>query len=80
MAMKTANRNGILITEAKSTKRGLTAIVLTVLWRTGKKNGTVRDRIACRLKEEKRSRLKQNTLLIEGFKPGPSLCLFVKEA
>ena len=57
----------------------LTAFVPTALWRAAKKNGSTRGRLAYRLIEEKRSGLKQNTLLIEGFQPGPSLCLFVKK-
>ena len=61
------------------TKEYLTALVPTPLWRGGKKNASTGGRVACRLIEEKRSGLKQNTLLIEGFKPGPSLCLFVKK-
>ena len=57
----------------------LTAFVLTPLWRGGKKNASTGGRVAKRLIEEKRSGLEQNTLLIEGFKPGPSPCLFVKK-
>ena len=58
---------------------GLTALVRTPLWRGGKKNASTGGRVACRLIEEKRSGLKQNTLLIEGFKPGASPCLFIKK-
>ena len=57
----------------------LTALVRTALWGAVKKNGALRQRVACRLIEEKRSGLKQNTLLIEGITYGPSLCLFVKK-
>ena len=60
-------------------KEGLTAMVPTALWGAVKKIGALRQRVACRLIEEKRSRLEQNTLLIEGFKPVPSFCLFVKK-
>ena len=57
----------------------LTAFVPTPLWRGGKKNTSTGGRVACPLKEQKRSGLEQNTLLIEGITYGPSLCLFVKE-
>ena len=57
----------------------LTAIVRTALWRAAKKNGSTRGRLAYRLIEEKRSGLEQNTILIEGFQPGPSPCLFVEK-
>ena len=60
-------------------EKRLTALVLTPLWRGGKKNASTEGPVACRLIEQKRSGLKQNTLLIEGFKAGPSLCLFVKK-
>ena len=59
----------------------LTALVRTPLWRGGKNNASIGGRVPCRLIEQKRSELEQNTLLIEaGFKPGPSFRLFVKEA
>ena len=57
----------------------LTAIVLSSHGSDDKKYVVTPRRVACRLKEEKRSGLKQNTLLIEGITYGPSLCLFVKE-
>ena len=49
------------------------------LWRAAKKNGSYEGRMAYQLIEQKRSRLKQNTLLTEAFKPGTSPCLFVKK-
>ena len=57
----------------------LTALVLSSHGSDDKKYVVTPRRVACRLKEEKRSVLKQNTLLIEGIMYGPSLCLFVKE-
>ena len=50
----------------------LTAFVPTVLWGTGKQYGTLRGRLAYRLKEQKRSRSKQNTLQIKGLMYGLS--------
>ena len=57
----------------------LTATVLTALWRAAKKNGSAWRRIAYQLKEQKRSRYKQSTLLIKNFKYGSSLSIFVKK-
>jgi hypothetical protein len=57
----------------------LTATVLTALWRAAKKNGSAWRRIAYQLKEQKSSGLKQNTLVIEGFKCGLLFCLFVQK-
>ena len=68
------------VDKRKLKKHKLTALVLTALWGAVKKNGALRKRVACRLIEQKRSGMEQNTLLIEGLKPGPSFCLFVKEA
>ena len=55
----------------------LTALVPTVLWGTVKKYGALRGRIAYRLKEQKRSRYEQSTLLIKDFKYGSSLSVLV---
>ena len=55
----------------------LTALVPTVLWGTVKKYGALRGRVAYRLKEQKRSRYKQSTLLIKDFKYGSSLSVLV---
>ena len=51
----------------------------TALWSTGKKNDAAWRRIVYQLRQRQCSRLKQNTLLIEGFKPGASPCLFIKK-
>ena len=57
----------------------LTALVPTALWGAVKKNVALRQRVACRLIEEKRSGLKQNTLQIKDFKYGSSLSIFVRK-
>mgnify|MGYP007058483926 CR=1 FL=1 len=75
---KTRNSAGIIPSNFGISARN-TTLVPTPLWRGGKKNASTGGRVAKRLIEEKRSGLKQNTLLIEGFKLGPSFCLFVKK-
>ena len=52
--------------------------MLTALWGAVKKNGALRQRVACRLKERKRSRCFVRTLLIKDFKYGPSLSLLTE--
>ena len=54
-------------------------MVLTALWGTVKKYGALRGRVAYRLKEQKRSRDKQSSLLIKDFKYGSSLSIFVQK-
>ena len=54
-------------------------MVPTALWGAVKKNGALRQRVACRLIEEKRSGLEQNTLRIKDFKYGSSLSIFVRK-
>ena len=61
-----------------TTEQTLTAIVPTALSRAAKKNASTESRVAYQLKEQKRSRFDQNTLLVEGFKYGLLLCLFVR--
>ena len=48
-------------------------------WRAAKKNGSARSQTTDALKEQKRSRSRQNILLIKGFKYGTSLSLFVRK-
>ena len=57
----------------------LTAFVLTVMWGTVKKYGALRGHVAYRLKEQKRSRCFERTLLIKNFKYGSSLSIFVQK-
>ena len=57
----------------------LTAFVRTALWRAVKNNGSTRRRVAYWLKEQKRSRYEQSTLLIKDFKYGPSLSILVRK-
>ena len=63
----------------RASQRPLTAFVLTVLWGTVKKYGALRGRVAYRLKEQKRSRCFERTLLIKNFKYGSSLSIFVQK-
>ena len=56
----------------------LTAIVPTALWGAVKKNGALRQHVACRLIEEKRSRCFVCTLLIKAFKYGSSLSVLTE--
>ena len=49
------------------------------LWGAVKKNGALRQRVACRLIEEKRSGFEQNTLRIKNFKYGSSFSIFVQK-
>ena len=51
----------------KSHMNSLTAMMLTALWRAAKKNGSAQSQITDAIKERKRSQMKHNTLLIEGF-------------
>ena len=55
----------------------LTALVPSSHTRDEKKYVVTPRRVAYQLKEEKRSRSKQNTLRIEDFKYGSSLSIFV---
>ena len=57
----------------------LTALVPTVLWGTVKKYGALRSRVAYQLKEQKRSRYEQSTLLIKSFKYESSLSIFIQK-
>ena len=54
-------------------------MVLTALWGTVKKYGALRGRVAYRLREQKRSRYEQSSLLIKDFKYGSSLSIFVQK-
>ena len=53
--------------------------MLTALWRAAKKNGWARRQITDAIKEQKRLQFRQNTLLIEDLKFGPSFSLFVQK-
>jgi hypothetical protein len=57
--------------------RLLTALVPTTLWSAGKNNGAAWRRVTDTPEEQKCSRMKQNNLLIEGFKSGAPCCLLV---
>ena len=57
----------------------LTAFVPTPLWRGGKKNASTWRRVQQRLKEEKRSRCFERTLLIKDFRYMSSLSIFVRK-
>ena len=54
-------------------------MVLTPLWRGGKKKASTGRRVAYRLKERKRLRYEQSTLRIKDFKYGSSLSIFVEK-
>ena len=54
-------------------------MVIAPLWRGVKKNASTRGRVAYRLKEQKRSRYEQSSLLIKDFKYGSSLSIFVQK-
>ena len=53
----------------------LTAIVPTALWSAGKKYGAKQRHVMDTREEQKHLRMKQNNLLIQGFKPSASHCL-----
>ena len=48
------------------------------LWRADKNNGSMGRRVTDAREEQKRSGFEQNTAVIEGFKCGLSLIIFVQ--